>query len=288
MPPQRKKKKSQQLTEFDRERIIDICKGRFSYHAIGAHVQRNISTVKQWEAHQSPAKRVPLYRIALTVNHRWPRRQWAHDHRAWQAEWHEVVFSDVNHSSNLLGHVLVVVLEGAISYHGQSNLIRIDGNLKSNRYVHEVLKPEVVPFLQGIPGAIIQQDNARPLVANTFRDFCSSQHMQLQPWPAYSLYIMSIEHVGEFGWSASRLRSASCNFKRTFAEHILAIWSSLPQADIQNLFDSMPRRIATLIAARTKNSEAQWLSGRALRFHTTGARFKPRTGQGRLIPSVGQ
>ncbi|GFX70097.1 transposable element Tcb1 transposase [Trichonephila clavipes] len=31
---------------------------------------------------------------------------------------------------------------------------------------------------------------------------------------------------------------------------IQAIWNSLPQADIQNLFDSMPRRIAALIAAR--------------------------------------
>ncbi|GFX55031.1 transposable element Tc1 transposase [Trichonephila clavipes] len=29
-----------------------------------------------------------------------------------------------------------------------------------------------------------------------------------------------------------------------------AIWNSLPQADIQNLFDSMSRRIATLIASR--------------------------------------
>ena len=30
---------------------------------------------------------------------------------------------------------------------------------------------------------------------------------------------------------------------------IQAIWHSLPQADIQNLLDSMLRRIATLIAA---------------------------------------
>ncbi|GFT48264.1 transposable element Tcb1 transposase [Trichonephila clavipes] len=31
---------------------------------------------------------------------------------------------------------------------------------------------------------------------------------------------------------------------------VQAIWNSLPQADIQNLFDSMPRRIAAIIAAR--------------------------------------
>ncbi|GFV64586.1 transposable element Tcb1 transposase [Trichonephila clavipes] len=33
--------------------------------------------------------------------------------------------------------------------------------------------------------------------------------------------------------------------------HIQAIWNSFPEADIQNLFDSMPRRVATLIAARS-------------------------------------
>ncbi|GFU39772.1 hypothetical protein TNCV_1949621 [Trichonephila clavipes] len=32
---------------------------------------------------------------------------------------------------------------------------------------------------------------------------------------------------------------------------IQAIWNSFPQADIQNLFDSMPRRIAALIVAHS-------------------------------------
>ncbi|GFV75138.1 transposable element Tc1 transposase [Trichonephila clavipes] len=36
---------------------------------------------------------------------------------------------------------------GAISYHGRSNLLRIKGNLNSNRYVREVLQLEVIPFL---------------------------------------------------------------------------------------------------------------------------------------------
>ncbi|GFV32814.1 transposable element Tc1 transposase [Trichonephila clavipes] len=31
---------------------------------------------------------------------------------------------------------------------------------------------------------------------------------------------------------------------------IQTIWNTLPQADIQNLFNSMPRRVAALIAVR--------------------------------------
>ncbi|GFV36072.1 hypothetical protein TNCV_345881 [Trichonephila clavipes] len=70
------------------------------------------------------------------------------------------------------------MVRSAISYHGLSNLLRLERNLNSNRYVHEVLQPEVVPFLQGLPGAIFPQDNARPRVAKTVRDFCSAQRMQ--------------------------------------------------------------------------------------------------------------
>ncbi|GFX74992.1 uncharacterized protein TNCV_1845641 [Trichonephila clavipes] len=72
-----------------------------------------------------------------------------------------------------------IVMEFGVLYQGRSNWLRIEGNLNSNRYGHEVIHPEVVPFLQGIPGAIFQQDDARPHVAKTVRDFYSAQHMQL-------------------------------------------------------------------------------------------------------------
>ncbi|GFX00881.1 hypothetical protein TNCV_4578471 [Trichonephila clavipes] len=41
----------------------------------------------------------------------------------------------------------------------------------------------------------LRQDNAHPHVAKTVRDFCSSQHMQLFTWAAYSQDKSSIEHV---------------------------------------------------------------------------------------------
>ncbi|GFU88684.1 transposable element Tc1 transposase [Trichonephila clavipes] len=74
-----------------------------------------------------------------------------------------------------------VIVLGAISYHRRSNLLRIEGNFNSNRRVREVLQPEVVPFFQGIPGAMFQQDNARPHVAKTVRAFSSTEYMQLLP-----------------------------------------------------------------------------------------------------------
>ncbi|GFU30077.1 putative elongation factor 1-alpha-like 3 [Trichonephila clavipes] len=60
-----------------------------------------------------------------------------------------------------------------------------------------------------------------------------------------------IEHVGDLvGWRLAcdpRLAAS----KDELLLCIQAIWNSLPHADIQNLFDSMPSRIATLIAGRS-------------------------------------
>ena len=53
-----------------------------------------------------------------------------------------------------------VMVWGAISYHGRFNLLRIEGNHYSNRYVCEVLQSGVVPILHGIIVAIFQQGNA--------------------------------------------------------------------------------------------------------------------------------
>ncbi|GFX51635.1 uncharacterized protein TNCV_5013381 [Trichonephila clavipes] len=62
-----------------------------------------------------------------------------------------------------------VMVWDVISYHGRYYLLRIEGNFNNNRYIREVLQPEVVSFLQGIHGAVFQQGNARPDAARTVR-----------------------------------------------------------------------------------------------------------------------
>ena len=117
-------------------------------------------------------------------------------------------------------------------------------------YVREVLQPEVVPFLQGISGTIFQQDTVRPHVAKTVRDFGSAQRMQFLLWPAYLPHMFLIEHTQDFlGWHLVRdLRPAASDDQLWVC--IKGIRNLLLQVDIQNLFDSMPHRIAALIAAR--------------------------------------
>ncbi|GFU60076.1 transposable element Tcb1 transposase [Trichonephila clavipes] len=74
--------------------------------------------------------------------------------------------------------------------------------------------------------------------------------MQLLPCKAYSPYMSSIEYVWDL--VGQRLaRDPILQFqKMKFCLLIQAIWNSLPQTGIQNLFDYVPLRIAALIAAR--------------------------------------
>ncbi|GFS59941.1 transposable element Tcb1 transposase [Trichonephila clavipes] len=142
---------------------------------------------------------------------------------------------------------------GAIAYHGRSQLLQIVGNLNSTRYINEVLQPQAIPFLQGLPGAVFQQVNARPHVAKTVKSYLDSQQVQHLHWPAYSPDMSPIEHVWDIvGRRLARdLRPVASTDELWL--RIQTIWNTLPQADIQNLFNSMPRRVAALIAA-TQNT----------------------------------
>ncbi|GFW37930.1 transposable element Tcb2 transposase [Trichonephila clavipes] len=57
-------------------------------------VLMSASSIRRRLLHRGLHARVPLYRIPLAANHRRLRLQWAHEHRAWQADWHQVAFSE--------------------------------------------------------------------------------------------------------------------------------------------------------------------------------------------------
>ncbi|GFV32203.1 transposable element Tcb1 transposase [Trichonephila clavipes] len=74
--------------------------------------------------------------------------------------------------------------------------------------------------------------------------------MQLLPWPAYLPDMSPIQHTWDFAGRRLNRDPRPAASKHELLLRKQAIWNSLPQADIQNLFDSMPRRIAALIATR--------------------------------------
>ncbi|GFV52714.1 uncharacterized protein TNCV_2873851 [Trichonephila clavipes] len=129
---------------------------------------------------------------------------------------------------------------GAIAYDSLSTLIVMRGTLTGQRYVDDILRPHVGPFLNGLPRAIFQQDNARPHTARlptSVSDSCMAD--TLPP------FVPPVEHV----WDQLKRQMPSCHSVHDLELAVQDLWARLPQDNIRCLINSMPDRVATCVAA---------------------------------------
>ncbi|GFX07684.1 uncharacterized protein TNCV_4159531 [Trichonephila clavipes] len=134
-------------------------------------------------------------------------------------------------------------LGGAIAYDSQSTLIVMRGTLTGQRYVDDILRPHIGPFLNGPPGSIFLQDNARPHTARVAQDFL--RYFQTLPLPARSPDWSPVEHV----WDKLKRQMPSCHSVHDLELAVQDLWAHVPQDNIRCLINSMPGRVAACIAA---------------------------------------
>ncbi|UYV61769.1 hypothetical protein LAZ67_1006441 [Cordylochernes scorpioides] len=151
----------------------------------------------------------PLRRLPLTPPNRRQRLEWCRARSTWMTEWHRVVFSDESrfclssdsrrvrvwrrrgersNPAAIVERLTVrqrgIMVWGAIAYDSRSPLLCIQGTMTAQRYVDDVLRPVTLPYLQGVPNALYQQDNARPHTTRISQQ--ALQDVQMLPWPQYS------------------------------------------------------------------------------------------------------
>ncbi|CAH1990109.1 unnamed protein product [Acanthoscelides obtectus] len=146
-------------------------------------------------------------------------------------------------------HTVGVMVWGAIAYGFRSPLIFIRGNMNAQRYIHEVLEPHLLPYLDTLADPTFQQDNARPHVARVTIDFFQHNDVALLPWPPRSPDLSPIEHV----WDMMGKRLLNLQPLR---EALVVAWNEIPQEDIDHLIRSMPRRVGECIAHQVFGNEA--------------------------------
>ncbi|KFM58622.1 Transposable element Tcb1 transposase, partial [Stegodyphus mimosarum] len=113
--------------------------------------------------------------------------------RVWRHRGERMLNSCVKHRDT--GPAPCVMVWGCIGYHSRTPLVRIAGTLNSQRYISEVLIPVVLPYLQDLPTAIFQQNNARPHVARIVQGFFVNRQIELLPWLALSPDLSQIENM---------------------------------------------------------------------------------------------
>ncbi|GFX73121.1 transposable element Tcb1 transposase [Trichonephila clavipes] len=121
----------------------------------------------------------PFRALPLTPEHRQLLLQWCQARSMWNVtDWQKVVFRD--ESRFVLGtEDNRVRVWRRPAYDSRSTLNVMHGTLTGQRYVYDILRPHVGPFLNGLPGAIFQQYNARPHTARVAQDFL--RHFQTHP-----------------------------------------------------------------------------------------------------------
>ncbi|UYV85123.1 hypothetical protein LAZ67_X004632 [Cordylochernes scorpioides] len=214
----------------------------------------------------------PLRRLPLTPPNRRQRLEWCRARSTWMTEWHRVVFSDESrfclssdsrrvrvwrrrgersNPAAIVERPTVrqrgIMVWGAIAYDSRSPLLRIQGTMTAQRYVDDVLRPVTLPYLQGVPNALYQQDNARPHTARISQQ--ALQDVQMLPRPPYSPDLSPIEHV----WDIIGRRLHALPQPRSEDELWQMVereWRAIPQDAIRTLIDSLPRRVAARIAVR--------------------------------------
>ncbi|GFU16898.1 transposable element Tc1 transposase [Trichonephila clavipes] len=147
---------------------------------IRAHVAVAIvpQTISKHLAEANLKSEWPFRALPLTPEHQQLRLQWCQARSMWNVkDWQKVVFSDesrfvwgtddnrvrvwrqpgerYNSPHNVLRHTActaAVMVWRVIAYDSRSTLIVMRGFLRGQRYVDDILRPHVGPFLNGLPG----------------------------------------------------------------------------------------------------------------------------------------
>lgn len=208
----------------------------------------------------------------LSDLHKGHRVAWSEPKLEWNNEWRQIIFSDEkkfnldgpdglayyyhdirtverSHIKRQFGGGGVMVW-AAIGWNGRTAIRVIESTMDAIDY-QEVLRSTLLPKINEIAEGrpIFQQDNAPVHSARSTKDWLGRRRITVIDWPARSPDLNPIENC--WGWLTRQVYADGKQFhtKDELKAGILKAWEKMPQEYIQKLFESMPRRVASVVEA---------------------------------------
>lgn len=220
--------------------------------------------------------RRPVVCIPLTRRHLTARLQWCRQHRNWREDdWACVLFSDESRfglSSDCRRQLIwresgtayspaniqekhryptcSVMVWAGIMINGRTSLYVLPtGTMNGQRYINDVLLPHVRMFRGAVGDKFLfMDDNATCHRTVAVQECLESEDIQRLAWPSRSPDLNPIENVWDaLGRSIAARQCPPIN-KDTLIRALTEEWDKLPQQLLDNVVQSMPRRVESCIA----------------------------------------
>lgn len=144
-----------------------------------------------------------------------------------------------------------IMVWGYIQYGGARGICRVEGNINSIKY-QEILASEYIPNYK--KGQILQQDGAPCHTSGSTMKYLRGKKIKvLQAWPAQSPDMNIIEHI--WGKMKEEAWKAKPKNLEQLWEACLAAFYGIPDDFVNNLYDSLPNRMATVLQAKGSHTK---------------------------------
>jgi len=233
------------------------------------------TTVRRYLHTRNIYGRIGAKKPFVNVANKLKRLTWAKQRKNWIDEWENIIWSDESKFEVFKGDgkryvwrnpqekydpkCLIptfksgqesVMVWGCFTKNKLGPLVRLEGKITAIVYI-EMLEKNLLPFINSLENKnnyIFQEDNAPIHTARIAKQWKENNNIASLPWPAQSPDLNPIENLwDELDRNVRKHKPLPKN-----RDHLWQIlqeeWLNLDENIYKNLVDSMPRRIAAVIA----------------------------------------